>query len=105
MKPTLTKYIKFCSWEQLCAIRNLANNEYNERKKLDFTTLSKRELDILRYFCYPLKEIAKKLIVSETTMQKHAFNILKKLEVNNRQQALIKAIRNGLISLNEVELP
>ncbi len=43
------------------------------------------------------KEIAGDLFVSETTVKTHVSNILRKLEVNDRTQAVIKAIETKLV--------
>ena len=44
------------------------------------------------------KEIADKLNISITTVKTHVSNILRKLEVEDRTQAAIKAIDNNLVS-------
>ncbi|ACL70717.1 response regulator [Halothermothrix orenii] len=43
------------------------------------------------------RDIAKTLCISETTVKTHVSNILKKLDVKDRTQAVIKAIENNLV--------
>jgi DNA-binding NarL/FixJ family response regulator len=50
------------------------------------------------------KQIASQLSVSEETVRSHAKNILDKLQQPNRAQAVLSAMRLGLIKLNDREL-
>lgn len=61
--------------------------------------LSERELEVLRYIAEGLtnQEIAQRLILSPTTIKTHVQNILQKLEVSDRTQAAVLAVRCGLI--------
>ena len=45
------------------------------------------------------KEIAEDLSISERTVKNHVSNIFKKLEVTDRTQAAVFAIRNNLIQI------
>jgi len=59
-----------------------------------------REIEILQYLAQGLsnKEIAFKLQVKEKTIKNYLNNIFVKLSVTNRTQAVLKAIKLGLIS-------
>ncbi len=61
--------------------------------------LTERELEVLRYIVAGKSnpEIAKELIVSVHTAKAHVTNILQKMEVKDRVQAAVKAIRCNLI--------
>lgn len=61
--------------------------------------LSNREIEIIRLICDELtmKEIAKKLNISEKTVQNHRFNIMEKLGVHNTAGIVKCAIRNLLL--------
>ncbi len=63
--------------------------------------LTRRETEVLRQMATPAtyKEIAAKLYVSEETIRTHAKHILSKLEQPNRAQAVLSAVRAGLIDL------
>lgn len=70
------------------------------------TDLTERELTVLRLLAHGKtnKEIAAELVVSEETVKSHVGNILTKLHLNQRTQAVIAALKQGLISLDEIEL-
>jgi ATP/maltotriose-dependent transcriptional regulator MalT len=55
--------------------------------------LTPRELDVLALLAQGLtnKEIAQKLVISHGTVRQHAYNLYQKLQVNTRQQAVMKA--------------
>ena len=61
--------------------------------------LTKRELQVLRLIAegYTNQRIAQELIVSPTTVKTHVQNILQKLDVSDRTQAAVYAVRSGLI--------
>jgi len=63
--------------------------------------LTKREIEVLKLLAEGLfnKEIAYKLLISEKTVKNHVSNIFKKLDVSDRTQAAVYAIRNNIVSL------
>jgi len=63
--------------------------------------LSERELDVLRLIARGLTnaEIAQRLFLSEGTVKNYVSSIFAKLEVSDRTQATIFALRNGLAKL------
>jgi DNA-binding NarL/FixJ family response regulator len=62
-------------------------------------SLTPRELEVLEWMATPntYKQIAKQLSVSEETIRSHAKNILEKMSQPNRAQAVLTAMRMGLI--------
>lgn len=62
--------------------------------------LSPRELEILQHMATSAtyKDIADQLCISETTVHTHVKRIFIKLDQPNRTQAVLSALRNGLIS-------
>ena len=50
-------------------------------------------------------EIAEALVVTDETVKTHVGNILSKLQLAHRTQAVIYALKNGLVSLDEIEEP
>lgn len=63
--------------------------------------LTNRELEVLKLLSVGMfnKEIAEDLSISERTVKNHVSNIFKKLEVTDRTQAAVFAIRNNLIQI------
>ena len=49
------------------------------------------------------KEIAARLVISEKTVKNHIANIFSKLQVNDRTQAILYALRKGLVSMRPEE--
>lgn len=66
-------------------------------------SLTPREIEILEWMASPntYKQIAAQLYVSEETVRSHAKNILEKMKQPNRAQAVLAAMRIGLIKLDE----
>ena len=77
--------------------------ELNRPPKLPPTKdpLTEREVEILQLVAQGLTndEIAEKLVVSERTVRTHVSNILAKLQLANRTQAALYALKEGLASL------
>jgi DNA-binding NarL/FixJ family response regulator len=67
--------------------------------------LTPRELEVLRHAAKGLsnKEIAARLTISTRTVQVHLANIFAKLEVGSRTEAVMHAVRHGLISVADAE--
>ncbi|MCI9663768.1 MAG: response regulator transcription factor [Lachnospiraceae bacterium] len=70
-----------------------------DKEKLE--ALTKREMEILTQVASGMfnKEIANNLDISERTVKNHISNIFKKIDVSDRTQAAVFAIRNNLINL------
>lgn len=71
-------------------------------KSMDkLSSLTQRELEVLKLIAEGMfnKEIAAKLNISERTVKNHISNIFKKIEVSDRTQAAVFAIRNDVIKL------
>lgn len=65
--------------------------------------LTERENMVLQLLSqgYNNKEIAKKLFIGETTVRTYVSRILKKLHLDNRVQATLYALREGITSFDE----
>ncbi|MEH2125153.1 response regulator transcription factor [Nostoc sp.] len=63
--------------------------------------LSERELDVLRLMAQGMSnlEISTTLSIGESTVKSHVNRILSKLGVNDRTQAVITAVKRGIVSL------
>lgn len=68
--------------------------------------ISAREKEVLSALAVGLsnREIAQKLYISENTVKNHVRNILEKMEVNSRTQAIAKALADGLIHQHPLAL-
>lgn len=75
----------------------IAKNNDKEKMK----NLTKRELEVLVLVSEGMfnKEIADKLSISERTVKNHISSIFKKIDVADRTQAAVFAIRNNLIHI------
>ena len=69
-------------------------------------SLSEREQEVLRQLAlgYTNREIAETLLVSPETVKTHVGNILAKLHLAHRAQAMVYALKHGIISLDDIEL-
>jgi DNA-binding NarL/FixJ family response regulator len=74
---------------------------HREYEKEEIETLTKRELEVLKCVAKGMfnKEIAVELEISERTVKNHISNIFKKINVLDRTQAAVFAIKNDLVSL------
>jgi NarL family two-component system response regulator LiaR len=68
--------------------------------------LTERETEVLRLLAHGRtnREIAEELVIGAETVKTHVGNILAKLHLAHRTQAVVQALKQGLISLDEIEL-
>ena len=74
--------------------------EKNE-DEIKIESLTKRELQVLKELAVGKfnRDIAKEMEISERTVKNHISSIFKKLDVTDRTQAAVFAIRNNLITI------
>ncbi len=79
----------------------LGLSNYPDSKSIDADLLSQREIDILKLVAKGMSndEIAEQLVISSRTVGVHVTHILEKLNLHNRTQAALYALRIGLVSL------
>jgi DNA-binding NarL/FixJ family response regulator len=67
--------------------------------------LTPREIEVLRQLALGRsnKEIADALFIGDETVKTHVGNVFAKLQVENRAQAIVQALKRGLVSLEELE--
>ncbi len=91
------------SQEELIALLRLAGQSREEEReaRASIEQITPREKEVLQALAEGLsnKEIAAKLHVSVDTERTHMMNILNKLGVHSRLQALLFAARHGLVEL------
>jgi DNA-binding NarL/FixJ family response regulator len=73
----------------------------DDRQPLAPPKLTERELQILRLVAKGLgnREIAQQLFISENTVKNHIRNILEKLQLHSRMEAVIYAVREKLFDI------
>jgi DNA-binding NarL/FixJ family response regulator len=66
-----------------------------------FDDLTPREIEVLKLIAEGTgnKAIAEQLVISEKTVKNHINNIFSKLHVNDRSQAVLYAVRKGLVDV------
>lgn len=79
-------------------LTHLTNKSHDERKPID--DLTNRELDVLKEIAKGKsnKEIAAALFITEKTVKSHVSNLLSKLQLADRTQAALYAVKNGLVT-------
>lgn len=77
--------------------RLISKNDNQE--KID--TLTRRELEVLRFVAIGMfnKEIGEEMNISERTVKNHISSIFKKIDVADRTQAAVFAIKNNLVEI------
>lgn len=83
----------------LPALNSRLINRDIDKEKIE--SLTRRELEILTQIAGGMfnKEIAINLDISERTVKNHISNIFKKIDVSDRTQAAVFAIRNNIVKL------
>ena len=72
-----------------------------EREQGPTLRLTERELEVLRLVAKGLnnREVAKQLFISENTVKNHVRNILEKLQLHSRMEAVMYAMREKLLDI------
>ncbi len=71
------------------------------KDNIKIESLTRREMDVLKLLAVGMynKEVAEHLGISERTVKNHVSNIFKKINVTDRTQAAVFAIRNNLVTI------
>jgi len=82
--------------------RLLSVTESNRHGALD--EMHERELEVLRLAAKGLtnREIAQELSISERTVQTHFINIFRKLNVGSRTEAVLRSLKEGWLSMEDL---
>ena len=72
-----------------------------EARQLPAPRLTDREMEVLRLVAQGLnnRDIAKELFISENTVKNHIRNILEKLHLHSRMEAVVYAVREKLLEI------
>ncbi|HEX2499596.1 MAG: response regulator [Actinomycetes bacterium] len=73
----------------------------DEREQVPAPRLTDRELEVLRLVARGMnnREIAKELFISENTVKNHIRNILEKLQLHSRMEAVVYAVREKILEI------
>lgn len=74
----------------------------DERQQVPAPRLTEREMEVLRLVAKGLnnRDIAKQLYISENTVKNHVRNILEKLQLHSRMEAVVYAVRERLLEIS-----
>ena len=81
----------------------LAKRDGEERaQQVPAPKLTEREMEVLRLVARGMnnRDIAKELFISENTVKNHVRNILEKLQIHSRMEAVMVAVREKLIEFS-----
>lgn len=83
--------------------RKLMRETQVKKDDVPIQTLTERELEVLSQVASgkPYKEISQQMHIQEATIRTHVSNILGKLNLSNRSQLVLYAIKNQLIQKNQ----
>jgi two-component system NarL family response regulator len=87
----------------LTEFATLAKREETERaEQLPAPRLTDREIEVLKLVARGMnnRDIAKELFISENTVKNHVRNILEKLQIHSRMEAVMIAVRENLIEFS-----
>jgi DNA-binding NarL/FixJ family response regulator len=84
---------------------NTFENDRSRSAQLAPPPLTERELEVIRALAHGMsdRQIAGALGISEKTVRNHTSNIYRKLHIFDRTQAVIYAIREGVIEVEDLE--
>ncbi len=76
-------------------------DEDQSRRQLPAPKLTEREMQVLKLVARGMnnRDIAKELFISDNTVKNHVRNILEKLQIHSRMEAVMVAVREKLIEL------
>ena len=79
----------------------LAKRSAERQQQVPAPKLTDREMEVLRLVAKGLgnREIAKELFISENTVKNHVRNILEKLQLHSRMEAVVYAVREKLLEI------
>jgi DNA-binding NarL/FixJ family response regulator len=79
----------------------LSKRSEERQQQVPAPKLTEREMEVLRLVARGLgnREIAKELFISENTVKNHIRNILEKLQLHSRMEAVVYAVREKLLEI------
>ncbi|GAA3051001.1 response regulator transcription factor [Kitasatospora albolonga] len=85
----------------LTEFKSMIQRRPDERELLPAPRLTDRELEVLKLVATGMnnREIAKELFISENTVKNHVRNILEKLQLHSRMEAVVYAMREKILEI------
>ena len=85
-------------------LHRLTASEQSAQRTIKPQELSEREMEVLKMAAqgFSNRDIADKLFLSRRTVQAHLANIFHKLDVGSRTEAVLKALRSGWVTLDDL---
>jgi NarL family two-component system response regulator LiaR len=85
-------------------LNRFGKSEEKSEKRALLEPLSEREMEVLKLVTkgYSNKEIADRLYLSIRTVQGHLGNIFNKLMVSSRTEAVVRALKEGWVTLDDI---
>jgi DNA-binding NarL/FixJ family response regulator len=79
-------------------LREVGGSRAEDKRQLDID-LTTREVEVLRLIAHGMENsaIAQELYISPKTVKNHVASILEKLDIENRIQAAVAAVKSGLV--------
>lgn len=95
------------SWLSQRVAGRLARKAISPARAAETEPLTPREREVLRLLALSLSndEIAHELFITKRTVQNHVSNIYDKLGLASRAEAVLYAIRHGIVDINDVKRP
>lgn len=97
LHPSITRIVLFRASQSHSSSMQLTEDVEDDELPL----LTKRQIQVLKLIASTAtnREIADQLVVSEETIRTHVKHILRKLGASTRTQAVVEAVRMGIISV------
>lgn len=79
----------------------MLKSKLEKSKETKEEELTKREIEVLKLIARGMynKEIADELVISEKTVKNHISNIFRKIDVTDRTQAAVYAIKHNYVEI------
>jgi two-component system NarL family response regulator len=80
---------------------NTLSKRAEEKQQQQAPNITSRELEVLKLVAQGMsnREIAEQLYISENTVKNHVRNILEKLHIHSRMEAVVYAVREKLLDI------
>ena len=80
---------------------NSLAKQANEKPRLAAPRLTTRELEVLKLVAQGMsnRDVAEALFIAENTVKNHVRNILEKLQLHSRMEAVVYAVREKMIEI------